>query len=179
MSLVPLSQPPSRSKSEIAFLIAAATAGALLVMTLPVLPVAKALAISAAWVMLLALMFVVGRSRRVHFDPDNRRIIVRWRNFVLAERRKEIPLNRFGSVLSYCAMGRGSANWVCLVERTGGRGVHIASYGITRKARSFWDLVPAVVETPGARDLRAWLCSTLELRDGGFVPALWPPKESK
>jgi hypothetical protein len=179
MSLVQLSQPRSRSELVLALVVGALTTAAVLAITLPVLSLAKALASSAGWAVFLAHMFLIGRSRRVHFDPDSRRIIVQWRNFVLAERRKEIPLSRFGSVLSYVPVGKSHDNRVCLVQHTRDRCVHIASYDVARKPRSFWDLVPPVVEAEGARKLRARLCSMLALRDGGFDPMGWPLKESK
>jgi hypothetical protein len=179
MTLVRLSQPRSRTESLLGIGAGAILAAGLLAVAWPVVSVSTAFAALAVWVTLLALMFIAGRSRQVHLDLDRRRVIVRWRNVVLVRRHKEFPLERFASVLSFYAIGENHDNWVCLVEHSGKRGVYIASYDCARKPRSFWDLVPLVVESEGARELRARLSSSLGLRDDGFVSMRWPLKESK
>ncbi|MDB5900419.1 MAG: hypothetical protein JWP41_4021 [Ramlibacter sp.] len=179
MSLVQLSQPRSAADPVIGVGGAAVFAAGMLAVVWPVVSVATVLAALAGWVTLVALMFIAGRSRQVYLDSDSRRIIIEWRNILLARRRKEFPFDRFGSVISYYAISKSHDNWVCLVEHSGKRGVHIASFDFTSKPRSFWDLAPPVVESESARDLRAKLASALGLRDDGFVPVRWPVKESK
>ncbi|HZY17516.1 MAG TPA: hypothetical protein VFE82_03495 [Ramlibacter sp.] len=179
MGLVQLSQPRSLATPVIGIGAAALFAAGMLAVAWPVVSVATALAALAGWTTLVALMFIAGRSRQVYLDSDSRRIIIEWRNILLAKRRKEFLLDRFGSVLSYYAISKSHDNWVCLMEHAGKRGVHIASYDFTRNPRSFWDLAPPVVESEGARELRTQLSSSLGLRDDGFVPARWPVKESE
>lgn len=121
----------------------------------------------------------VGRSRVVWYEPQSGHVIVEWRPPLFRVRRRVFAASRFVSVVSYYPWGKGSRNWVCLVERTGGAGLNVASFDLNYQYRSFWDLFPEITESPGARELRTQLVETLSLTDEGFVGLHSHPKSSK
>lgn len=55
------------------------------------------------------------------------------------------------------------------MDHTGIAGLHLASFDLNYKYRSFWDLFPKIIEAEGAGELRAKLVSALAVVDEGFV----------
>lgn len=121
----------------------------------------------------------VSSSRVVFHDQDARTICIEWRRPFLGVRRHVYPVSRFRSVVSFYPWGRNSRNWICLMDHTGIAGLHLASFDLNYKYRSFWDLFPKIIEAEGARELRTKLVSALALADQGFVGLRDHPKGIK
>jgi hypothetical protein len=170
MGLIALSERTRCANLMAALVLAAGSIGLIFALGLPVLSVFTVSIVAAVWMALLAWIFIDGFTRKIYFDSGKRQIIVRWRNVLLLQREACFPLERFGSVVSYYPKWEKSPqNIVSLVERSSGCGLAVTSFGTELKWRSFWTIVPKLVEAPGAQALRAKIHSTLGLADEGFV----------
>jgi len=113
-----------------------------------------------------------------------RRIKVRWRSPILGACQREFPLNRFESVVSYGSSYGSSYGdevpriTVCLLERSGDRGLSLGSFQGKYVARSFWDAFSTLVEDGAAADLRKNVSSVLGVRDAGYIGSRQPIRES-
>jgi len=166
-----------------------------LVQALLVIVVIGVLAFAVAWSvggvtgMLVALPFwlamcpfVLLRRHAVEvvYLSRTRRIKVRWKSPILGACQREFPVDRFESVVSY---GSGYDDevpkiTVCLLERSGNRGLSLGSFPGKYVARSFWDAFSTLVEDDAAVDLRRKVSSVLGVRDAGYIGSRRPIRES-
>lgn len=132
-------------------------------------------AVAIVVIVTLYLRWLAG-FRVVSYDGNARALVVEWRGLLFQARRQVFPVSRFASVISFYPWGKNSQNWVYVMETVGDAGVPVASFELNYQYRSFWDLLPKITESEGARELRLKIASSLSLEDKGFAGLRTHPK---
>ncbi len=132
-------------------------------------------------VLIVAMLYLrwLAGFRVVSYDIHTRELVIEWRGLLFQARRQVVPASRFTSVISFYPWGKNSKNWVYVMEPAGDAGIPVASFELNYRYRSFWDVLPKIIESEGAQELRLKIASSLSLEDEGFAGLRAHPRSAK